>query len=151
MSDFHYWLDCRETFGLFFTDKHLCAALLYSGKNVSTGLNFRINSGSYVQAPGTSPLVEPLHRPVAIRGAHLSKPRSYSFFLLAVLTISVVIFWTPSLWYIFFQHFMGFSSPVFEKVSMAMFNAQSVMDPVVFLLTVKPLRVAVTSTSCGRK
>lgn len=79
------------------------------------------------------------------------KPRSHAFLLLAVLTGSVLVFWSPSVFYFSIQPFNGMSHPTFEKASLVLFNAQSVVDPLVFALTLKPLRTALISTFCCYK
>ncbi|XP_055335720.1 tyramine receptor 1-like [Paramacrobiotus metropolitanus] len=68
--------------------------------------------------------------------------------LLFVLTVSVFIFWSPSVFYYTVVAFIGYANPTVDSVVMIMFNVQSVLDPILFTLTLRSLRNTAINTIC---
>ncbi|XP_055335722.1 uncharacterized protein LOC129586486 [Paramacrobiotus metropolitanus] len=66
--------------------------------------------------------------------------------LLFVLTVSVFIFWSPSVFYYAVVPFTGYSNPTVDNVVMIMFSVQSVLDPILFTFNLRNLRNTVVST-----
>ncbi|XP_055335719.1 thyrotropin-releasing hormone receptor-like [Paramacrobiotus metropolitanus] len=75
------------------------------------------------------------------------RPNAHTL-LLFVLTVSVFIFWSPSVFYYAIIPFTGYRNPTVENVVMIMFNVQSILDPILFTLTLHNLRNTVISTIC---
>lgn len=68
---------------------------------------------------------------------------SGSFKLLAILTVMVLIFWSPLTFYLFVLPFLPSFNPTINGVVFALFEIQLLTDPIIFCITIKDLRDAV--------
>ncbi|XP_055354492.1 5-hydroxytryptamine receptor 1D-like [Paramacrobiotus metropolitanus] len=71
--------------------------------------------------------------------------------LLLVLTVSVFVLWSPLMLYEALRSFLAMDFPTVEAVFMVMFNAQSLLDPILLVLTLKSVRGAALAMFYPRK
>ncbi|XP_055355917.1 uncharacterized protein LOC129601200 [Paramacrobiotus metropolitanus] len=111
----------------------LCCRLV-SGQIQPTPLSsHNVKNPSIANIASVSQAISHSHRPA-------SSTEAQSFLLLTALTLSVLVFWTPSVIYFFLQPFTNYTNPDIEFVINLMFFYQPVVDPLLFALTLRTLR-----------
>ncbi|OQV17089.1 hypothetical protein BV898_08805 [Hypsibius exemplaris] len=105
----------------------------------------RSGSGATPAVPSNS--LEARLKPIQ----HPAAPHSHGNLLLVLLTISVTICWTPNNVYYTWMFFKQLDYPVFYYFTTILFCLQAAIDPIMFTLALKALRVALADfLSCRR-
>ncbi|OQV25512.1 hypothetical protein BV898_00452 [Hypsibius exemplaris] len=80
---------------------------------------------------------------VALPTPPMVRRKSHGYFLLTLLTLSVLICWTPiDVYYLLKSIRHDFNVPLFYQVAEILFSLQTTMDPLVFFFAMKHLRLS---------
>ncbi|OQV25513.1 hypothetical protein BV898_00453 [Hypsibius exemplaris] len=100
--------------------------------------NSRTVRPELTNAPATVPAI-----PIRIR-----KQKSHGFFLLTLLTVSVIICWTPiDVYYLLRNQNDSFNVPLYLQMGEILFSLQTTLDPVIFAYATNHLRISGLFTS----
>ena len=87
----------------------------------------------------TVTLTGPLQLPM-VKKSKQKHDGSHGFFVLALLTISVMICWTPNNVYYTISFIYVIDNPIFYDLQTILFILQTAIDPIIFTLALKNVR-----------
>lgn len=92
------------------------------------------------------------HRPPEVEHSQAQQrtpKKSRGFFVLGLLTISVTVCWAPAMVFYTLGYFIQVQAPTVYEAVVIIYSFQTMLDPILFTMALKSLRVALRHTfSC---